>query len=64
MIPLYYTRDERGIPVGWLDRMRLAIRVGGAEFSARRMVRDYVNDYYIPAIRGYDTPDDPPIGTI
>jgi starch phosphorylase len=64
VIPLYYTRDERGIPVGWLDRMRNAIRVSGARFSARRMVRDYVEQYYIPAIRGYSTPDDPPVGII
>ena len=62
VIPLYYTRDERGIPLGWLDKMRNAIRVAGADFSARRMVRDYVEKYYIPAIRGHDTPDDPPIG--
>ena len=63
VIPLYYTRDERGIPLGWLNIMRNAIRVAGAQFSARRMVRDYVEKYYIPAIRGRATPDDPPIGT-
>jgi hypothetical protein len=43
--------------------MRNAIRVAGAQFTARRMVRDYVESYYIPAIRGHDSPDDPPIGT-
>jgi starch phosphorylase len=63
VIPLYYTRDERGIPLGWLNKMRNAIRVAGAQFSARRMVRDYVENYYISAIRGHDSPDDPPIGT-
>lgn len=61
VVPLYYTRDERGIPLAWLDRMRNAIRVAGSQFTARRMVRDYVENYYIPAIRGYATPDDPPV---
>jgi starch phosphorylase len=63
VIPLYYTRDERGIPLGWLEKMRNAIRVAGEQFTARRMVHDYVENYYIPAIRGYATPDDPPVGT-
>ncbi len=63
VIPLYYDRDERGIPTGWLERMRNAIRVAGNLFTARRMVGDYARDYYVPAIRGYQTPDDPPIDT-
>jgi glycogen phosphorylase len=63
VIPLYYNRDERGLPLGWLDRMRNAIRVAGSRFTARRMVRDYVEQYYVPAIRGHDGPDDPPTGT-
>lgn len=60
VIPLYYNRDERGIPVGWVDRMRNAMRVAGSTFTARRMVTQYVEQYYLPAIKRYDTPDDPP----
>jgi starch phosphorylase len=60
VIPLYYNRDERGIPVGWVERMRNAMRVAGSAFTARRMVCQYVDQYYLKAIQGYDTPDDPP----
>jgi starch phosphorylase len=63
VVPLYYNRDERGIPVAWLDKMRNALRVSGSVFTARRMVRDYVERYYIPAIRGHTAPDDPPTDT-
>jgi starch phosphorylase len=60
VIPLYYHRDERGIPVQWVDIMRNAIRVAGRQFTARRMVIDYVERYYNPAVRGFSTADDPP----
>jgi starch phosphorylase len=60
VIPLYYERDERGIPTGWVDRMRNAMRMAGSSFTARRMVCQYVDQYYLHAIQGYDTPDDPP----
>ncbi|MEO8200422.1 MAG: alpha-glucan family phosphorylase [Gemmatimonadota bacterium] len=60
VIPLYYHRDDRGIPLGWVERMRNAIRVAGSQFSARRMVQDYVQNYYAPAIQGFSAPDDPP----
>lgn len=61
VIPLYYTRDSRGVPMGWVERMRHALRLAGSHFTARRMVQDYVHAYYAPAIRGTPTGDDPPI---
>jgi starch phosphorylase len=62
IVPLYYTRDEQGIPQGWVDRMRNAIRVAGSGFTARRMVLQYAERYYLPAIRGDRFADDPPGG--
>ena len=52
VVPMYYTRDARGLPVEWLQRMKQALKVSGEWFTARRMVQDYVNDYYTPAMRG------------
>ncbi len=60
IVPLYYTRDARGVPVGWVERMRHAIRLGGGRFTARRMVQTYVREYYAPATAGDGAPDDPP----
>jgi len=60
VVPLYYTRDARGIPLGWIAMMKHALRVAGQRFTAQRMVREYVTDYYSPAMRGELSPDDPP----
>jgi starch phosphorylase len=47
--PLYYTRDADGVPRGWVRMMKHAIRTGGARFTARRMLKDYTERYYVPA---------------
>lgn len=47
--PLYYGRDADGIPRGWVRTMKQAIRTGGQLFSARRMLKDYTDLYYVPA---------------
>jgi starch phosphorylase len=60
IVPLYYMRDAEGVPFGWVDRMRDAIRVAGSRFAARRMVQDYAEGYYLPALRGDPFSDDPP----
>ncbi|HEX4931539.1 MAG TPA: alpha-glucan family phosphorylase, partial [Gemmatimonadaceae bacterium] len=62
VIPLYYTRDERGVPHGWLQKMKHAIRVAGQQFTSRRMLQNYARQYYTPAMRGETQGDDPPIG--
>ena len=36
-----------------------AIRTAGERFTAQRMLRQYLTEYYVPAIRG-QMPDDPP----
>jgi|CXWL01.1.fsa_nt_gi starch phosphorylase len=62
VVPLWYDRDEHGIPRGWVQRMKSAIQVAGRRFSARRMLQDYANSYYAPILRGDPFPDDPPLG--
>jgi starch phosphorylase len=62
VIPLYYTKDERGLPHGWMQKMKHAIRVAGQQFTSRRMVQNYADHYYAPAMRGETQGDDPPIG--
>ena len=47
--PLYYRRDVDGVPRGWIRVMKHAIRTGGMDFSARRMLKDYVERFYAPA---------------
>jgi len=47
--PLFYERDADGIPQGWVDRIRHALRSLGPKVQAERMVREYVNALYVPA---------------
>jgi starch phosphorylase len=50
-VPAFYDRDN-GIPRRWLAVVRNAIRTVAPQFSARRMVKDYVDTMYAPALRG------------
>jgi glycogen phosphorylase len=51
VVPLYYDRDERGVPRGWMERAARAIATVTPRFNAQRMVKDYVRGYYAPASR-------------
>jgi glycogen phosphorylase len=46
---LFYDTDAGGIPCGWVDMMRHALRSLGPLVPADRMVGDYVRQLYAPA---------------
>jgi len=50
VIPLYYDRDETGLPIKWIERMKWAIISLGWRFNANRMVLDYLRRVYLPAV--------------
>jgi len=60
VVPLFYARDAGGVPTGWTDHMKHAIREAGARFAARRMVQQYAREYYAPALNGEASAGDPP----
>jgi glycogen phosphorylase len=47
--PLFYERDADGVPQGWVERIRHALRSLGPKVQAERMVREYVTALYVPA---------------
>ncbi|MBL8932373.1 MAG: alpha-glucan family phosphorylase [Kineosporiaceae bacterium] len=49
--PRFYDRDERGLPVRWLEMVRHTLSSLGPKVIASRMVTDYVNQLYLPAAR-------------
>lgn len=49
--PLYYDRDDQGIPRGWVDMMRRSIATSIVRFSSHRMVAEYVAEAYVPSSR-------------
>lgn len=46
--PLFYDRDEEGMPVGWVEMMREAIMSTLVAFSSHRMVAEYSHLAYFP----------------
>ena len=52
IVPLYYDRDRDEVPRGWVEVMRESIRSNAAMFSMRRMVKEYTEQLYIPAMKG------------
>jgi len=52
VVPMYYDRDQDGLPRAWVTFMKRAIRTLGWRFSADRMVMDYVTKCYVPAAGG------------
>ena len=52
VVPLFYDRDAEGLPRGWLERMKHALFEAGAFFTGSRMVREYTETFYLPAMRG------------
>jgi starch phosphorylase len=52
IVPLYYHRDSDDIPRGWVRVIKEAICSIAPLFSARRMVKEYVERFYVPAAHG------------
>lgn len=53
IVPEFYNRDQRGIPVRWVERMRQSMATLTPQFSANRTVREYTEMYYLPAATRY-----------
>ena len=51
IIPLYYERDPREISHAWLARMKYSMKTIIPQFSTRRMVKEYVERLYVPALK-------------
>jgi starch phosphorylase len=51
VIPLYYKVDDNGIPRDWVKVMKEAIKSTAPLFSARRMVKEYINKFYQNALK-------------
>jgi starch phosphorylase len=51
IIPLFYDeRSSDGLPREWIARIKESIRTLAPRFSMRRMVKEYVETMYLPAL--------------
>jgi len=49
VIPLYYKVSNEGIPIEWVKLMKECIKSNAPRFSARRMVKEYIEKFYVKA---------------
>ena len=49
IVPLFYDRKSDNLPRGWIAKMKAAIRNLAPVYNTNRMIRQYVEHYYIPA---------------
>lgn len=57
--PRFYDRDGRGVPRRWTEMMRHTLSDLGPKVQATRMVRDYVEQLYLPVSDAHDVLDVP-----
>ena len=52
VVPLFYRRDGSRIPKEWVAKIRASIAELTPRFSANRMLREYLERYYVPLAQG------------
>jgi starch phosphorylase len=50
VVPLYFQRDERGMPREWIRRMKHSMATIVPAFNMRRVLQNYIGGLYRPAI--------------
>ncbi|MDR0289350.1 MAG: alpha-glucan family phosphorylase [Treponema sp.] len=53
IVPLFYQRGRDGLPREWIKRMKDCMRQIGQSMSSHRMLMDYANMFYFPALKNY-----------
>ncbi|MEW6765877.1 MAG: alpha-glucan family phosphorylase [Pseudomonadota bacterium] len=53
VIPCFYGRDESGLPRAWIARLRESMARLTTRYSSNRMLREYVEAYYVPLRQAY-----------
>jgi starch phosphorylase len=49
IVPMFYERDATGLPRMWIKWMKDCMRFMAPVYNTNRMVRNYVEQYYLPA---------------
>jgi starch phosphorylase len=53
IVPLFYQRGRDGLPREWIKMMKNCMRQIGQSMSSHRMLMDYSNNFYFPALKNY-----------
>jgi glycogen phosphorylase len=46
VLPMFYERDKHGLPAAWIARIRASLKTLGPQFSATRMLSEYLSGPY------------------
>lgn len=49
IVPEFFERNARGLPVRWVQRIRASMAHLAPRFSSNRMLQEYLEQYYLPA---------------
>ncbi len=53
IIPMFYQRDQAGVPGAWIERVRQSMSRLTPQFSANRAVREYTDTHYVARAKAY-----------
>jgi starch phosphorylase len=54
IVAMYYDHDKKDYSPHWVQMMKSSIVMGGKDFSSHRMLREYCERFYIPAIQSHE----------
>jgi len=53
IVPMFYDRGRDGLPRGWIKMMKDCMKQIGQSMDSHRMLMDYSNHFYFPALKNY-----------
>ena len=53
IVPLFYQRGRDGLPREWIKMIKNCMKQIGHSMSSHRMLMDYSNNFYFPALKNY-----------
>jgi len=53
IVPMFYSRGRDGLPREWIKMMKDCMSTIGQSMSSHRMLMDYSNQFYFPALKNY-----------
>ena len=53
IVPMFYDRNNTRIPENWVQMMKNCIQTNAPMFSTSRMLKEYTQRFYIPALDNY-----------
>lgn len=53
IVKLYYDQDKNGLSKDWVEMMKNSIHDVGSGFNMHRVLRDYLNKFYLPGYQNF-----------